>query len=172
MKKLFNVKVGFSLFILLVFAYGANEVKDMVLGAAIFPIAVSSPGLIPTLIQLYREIRVSLDPERASSNELVIDVGSDTTIPTKMIYARGLRFFSWIIGLYGAIFVIGFKVSIPLFFILFMRIEGKTQWRTIVPVTLVSLYAIYFHFQALLGVYWPDSLLQHSGWIPIPWLFQ
>ncbi|MDI7260027.1 MAG: tripartite tricarboxylate transporter TctB family protein [Thermodesulfobacteriota bacterium] len=171
--KLLNIKVGFALLMLMVFAYGVYEVKDMVLGAAIFPVAVAGPGLLLVLIQLYREIRISLNPERASDNEAVIDVATDTTMPTKVIYARGLRYLSWILGLYGAIYVIGFKMSIPLFFVLFMRVEGKTPWRVIVPVTLVSLYLIYFHFQTLLGVFWPDSLLQHSGWLSaLPWLFQ
>lgn len=173
MKKLLNIKVGFTLFMLVVFSYGVYEVKDMVMGAAIFPIAVAGPGLLLILIQLYREIRVSLNPERASANEVVIDVGSDATMPTKMIYAKGFRFLCWLLGLYLAIYIIGFKMAIPLYFIAFMRLEGKIKWRVIIPVCLVSLYVIYFHFQTLLGVFWPDSLLQHSGWLSaFPWLFQ
>ena len=174
MNKLANVRVGFALFMLAVIAYGAYGVKDMVFGARIFPISVSAPGIILILIQLYREIRRSLNPgpEGTSNQERIIDVSSDTTSETSVIYSRGLRFLYWILGLYAGIYVIGFKLSIPFFFVLFMRVEGKAPWSVIALVTGVSLYIIYFHFQTLLGVYWPDCLLQQSGWIPIPWLFQ
>ena len=174
MTKLANVRVGFALFMLVIFAYGAYGVKDMVLGARIFPISVSVPGTILILIQLYREIRRSLipDPEGTSNKERIIDVSSDTTTEISVIYSRGLRFLYWILGLYAGIYVIGFKLSIPFFFVLFMRVEGKAPWRVIALVSGLSLYIIYFHFQTLLGVYWPDCLLQQSGWVPIPWLFQ
>lgn len=174
MKKLANVRVGFALFMLVVFAYGAYGVKDMVLGARVFPLSVAGPGVILILIQLYREIRRSLDPDSESTTgtELVIDVASDTTTSTSVVYARALQYMYWLLGLYAGIYVIGFKMSIPIFFVLFMKIEGKAPWRVIVPVTGFSLYVIYFHFQKLLGVYWPDCLLQKSGLINIPWLFQ
>ena len=174
MNKLANVRVGFALFMVVIFAYGAYGVKDMVLGARIFPISVSVPGTILILIQLYREIRRSLipDPEGTSNKERIIDVSSDTTTEISVIYSRGLRFLYWILGLYAGIYVIGFKLSIPFFFVLFMRVEGKAPWRVIALVSGLSLYIIYFHFQTLLGVYWPDCLLQQSGWVPIPWLFQ
>ena len=172
MTKLANVRVGFALFMLVIFAYGAYGVKDMVFGARIFPISVAVPGIVLILIQLYRDIRRSLnpDPEGTSKKESVIDVASDTTTETSVIYSRGLRFLYWILGLYAGIYVIGFKLSIPFFFVLFMRVEGKAPWSVIALVTGVSLYIIYFHFQTLLGVYWPDCLLQR--WISIPWLFQ
>ena len=174
MKRLANVKVGFALLMLVVFAYGAYGVKDMVFGARIFPISVAVPGVILILIQLYREIRISLNPvpEGPSKKELVIDVASDTTTASSVVYSQGLRYLCWILALYAGIYVIGFKMSVPLYFVLFMKVEGQAPWRVIVLVTGFSLYIIFFHFQKLLGVYWPESLLQLSGWINIPWLFQ
>ena len=174
MEKLLNVRIGFALFMLMVFAYGAYGVKDMVFGARIFPISVAAPGVVLILIQLYREIRRSLnpEPEGTSKTELVIDVASDTTTSASVVYARGFRYLSWILALYAGIYIIGFKLSTPLYFVLFMKVEGKAPWRVIILVTGISLYIIFFHFQTLLGVYWPESLLQHSGWMNIPWLFQ
>lgn len=173
MRKLLNVRVGFSVFLLIVFGYAIYEVKDMVLGAAIFPIVIAGPGFILLLIQLYREIRASLKPERAIMNEMIIDVASDKTTPSKVIYAKAFRFLCWFGGLYLAIYVIGFKLAIPFYFIAFMRMEGKVRWRIIIPTCLVSLYFIYYHFQTLLGVFWPESLLKNSGWFSsLPWLFE
>ena len=135
MKKLLNIRIGFALFMLVVFAYGAYGVKDMVLGARIFPISVAAPGVLLVLIQLYREIRRSLNPEPEGTSaveERVIDVASDTTTSASVVYARGMQYLSWLLGLYVGIYTIGFKISIPIYIVLFMRLEGKAPWKVIV----------------------------------------
>jgi hypothetical protein len=175
MKKLLNIRIAFALFMLVVFAYGAYGVKNMVFGARIFPISVAAPGVLLVLIQLYREVRRSLNPEpegTATAEERVIDVASDTSTSAAVVYARGLQYLSWLVGLYVGIYLIGFKMSIPIYIVLFMRVEGKAPWKVIIPITGLTLYIVYFHFQKLLGVYWPDCLLNELGWINIPWLFQ
>jgi hypothetical protein len=129
---------------------------------------IAGPALLLTLIQIIVEIRRQQKPDQDTTQDFV-DIAPDRDIPPDAVRKRGFRFLAWIVGVYLGIWFVGFKVTVPLFFIAFMRIEGKASWRLILSLTAISVYMIFYHFEELLGVFWPRPLI--ANWIKIPWIF-
>ena len=162
-----NAVVIFTLFISALFAFAVYDAIDFPFAGRLFPLLIGIPALILTLIQLVLDLRAQLKPDKDSVQDFV-DVAPDKDIPASVVRARGIRFLSWLLGLHLGIWLVGFKISVPLFFICFLRFEGKARWPLIIGLTAISVYIIFHYFEELLGVFWPKPLL--SRWVDIPFL--
>jgi hypothetical protein len=72
-----------------------------------------------------------------------------------------------LIGLYLLTGLIGFKLAIPVYFILFLHREANARWLTILFSSGI-MFIVLNVFEELLGIYWPSNLL-HSL-IQLPYL--
>ncbi|NVM22849.1 MAG: hypothetical protein HWN68_13840 [Desulfobacterales bacterium] len=164
----FNPVILFSVFLIIVFAFAVFEAKDFAFAGRLFPLIVGIPALILTLVQFFLDLRAKPEGDEVALQDFV-DIAPDVSIPLTVVRTRALRFLCWILGLYLGIWVVGFKIAVPLFFIAFMRVEGRARWLLIISLTALSVYAIFYHFEELLGVFWPKPVI--SRWVEIPWLF-
>jgi hypothetical protein len=55
--------------------------------------------------------------------------------------------------------LIGLIPTVPIFIVLFMRIEAKEPWRITMPMAIIMCLFIYFVFDYLLSLPWPGSYL-------------
>lgn len=163
-----NFRVFFTVFFILLFAFAVFEAKDFAFAGRLFPLTVGIAGLILTLMQLVLDLRAVHRSDEYNSQDFV-DIAPDLSIPITVVRTRAVRFLCWILGLYLGIWLIGFKIMVPLFFVAFMRIEGRARWLPIFILTAVSVYAILYYFGELLGIFWPKPLI--SNWLEIAWLF-
>ena len=163
-----NPVILFTVFLIVLFSFAVFEAKDFAFAGRLFPLIVGIPAIVLTLIQLFSDLRANHKGDETKPQDFV-DIAPDLSIPWPVVRTRALRFLCWILGLYLAIWIVGFKIAIPLFFIAFMRLEGKARWVIIISLTAVSVYVIFHYFEELLGVFWPQPLI--SRWIDIPWLF-
>lgn len=164
----FRPVILFTVFLIALFAFAVFEAKDFAFAGRLFPLIVGIPALILTIVQLFLDLKAKPAANGADRQDFV-DIAPDLSIPVTVVRTRALRFLSWILGLYLGIWVVGFKIAVPLFFIAFMRVEGKARWILIFSLTALSVYAIFYHFEELLGVFWPKPAI--SRWVEIPWLF-
>jgi hypothetical protein len=65
--------------------------------------------------------------------------------------------------------LVGAKIAITFFFIVFLSIEGNTKWPITILLTTVGIYVLFIHFNNLLKIFWPTPII--SKWSEIPWLF-
>jgi Tripartite tricarboxylate transporter TctB family len=72
---------------------------------------------------------------------------------------RGAIFFGWMVGFLGSMAVIGIIPTVPLFIILFMRVEGREPWRIVLPMATIMCLFIYLLFDQLLAIPWPPTVL-------------
>jgi TctA family transporter len=86
-------------------------------------------------------------------------------LPARTILGRGALFFGWMIFFLCSMAVIGLIPTVPLFIILFMRIEAKEPWRIALPYALIVCLFVYGLFDRLLAIPWPGSLV--GGWLPV-----
>jgi hypothetical protein len=154
--------------LVLFFAFVVFEAKDFAFAGRLFPLAVGIPAFILSVLQLVLDLRAKPKGEEAAPDDFA-DIAADASIPSAVVRARGIRFLCWFLGLYLGIWVLGFKIAVPLFFIGYMWLEGRARWLVTVPLTALSVYLIFYHFENLLGVFWPECIL--SRWFEVPWLF-
>lgn len=161
-------RIFMTIFLIMAFSFGAYEAIEFPYANRLFPLLISLTGLVLCIIQLFLDIKNNSKDSRENAEDIV-DIGSDFSIPASVVRARALLFLFWYSSLTICIWLVGFKIAIPIFFVSFLRIEGKVSWTVTFILTAVSIYAIFFHFENLLGVYWPDALFKK--WINISWLF-
>lgn len=168
MKIKIKPRIFLTMFFIVAFSFGAYEAIDFPYANRLFPLLVSGIGLILCFFQLYLDIK-GYRKDNEDNIEDFVDIASDFSIPSSIVRAKALRFLFWYSSLLLSIWLFGFKIAVPLFFISFLRIDGKVSWPLTIILTAVSIYAIFFHFENLLGVQWPDAIIEK--WINIPWLF-
>ncbi len=97
--------------------------------AWIYPVVIVTPTLILTLIQLYRELR------GMKKKDLIYDIAPDQAQSTRVIYRKAGKYTAWILCSFALIWLIGFKLGFILWFIIFLRVEGKRNWlKTLITV--------------------------------------
>jgi hypothetical protein len=94
-----------------------------------------------------------------------MDLESDTDhVPVHQIAVRALLFFGWLLAFMGSMAVIGLIPTVPLFVIMYMRLEGPERWSIIVPYAVLLTVFIWIVFDQLLTIPWPPTYL--GGWVP------
>jgi len=94
-----------------------------------------------------------------------MDLASDTAgLAAREILLRGSAFFGWILGFMLSMAVIGIIPTVPLFVIGYMRLENREPWRLVLPQAIVLTGFIYYVFDLLLHLAWPETLL--GSWFP------
>jgi hypothetical protein len=128
--------------------------------AWIYPALAGSVGFFVTLVQLVKDLRSG---GRVQSTGF--DIEAERSVPTAVLYERGGRFLGWILGYYVGIWLIGFKLATVLFLILFLRMEGHVAWKNSFFLSMI-MFMFLIVFEILLGLYWPDNLLQTLVGLP------
>lgn len=170
MVKRFNPASLFTTFVFVCFFIGFYKARDYSLAGRLFPMVIACVGIILTLIQLIVDLkhRRNMGEDINQSSQDFVDIAPDADIPKEVVRKRGFRFLSWFLGLYLSIWILGFKISVPAFIVAYLRIEIKANWSRIVLLTTITIYLIFYHFEKILGVFWPKPLI--ADWIKVPFI--
>jgi TctA family transporter len=139
----------------------APKIGPMVVGSFTLGVAI-----ISFICQVFR--RLSLN--RAASpgvkvqvsikQKMHMDTSADhSELPVGEVMRRAAVFFGWLVAFMTSMAVIGVILTIPLFVVLYMRLEGKEPWaRTLLQATVLTLF-VYGVFDQLLNLPWPETYL-------------
>jgi len=151
---LFTIIVGLF-FVLMIFL-----ARDFSFGAIIFPVGVAVVCLILTIIQF------ALDLKGKSEEGQVYDIAPDRSMAPKVVYQKTAIMFGWLLSLYAGIWLLGFKIGFSIFFVSFLKIDGRCSWVITILLTLVMM-GIILAFEHLLGVFWPAGIIEKYIDLPI-----
>lgn len=138
---------AFALALAIVFAVAAYLALAWSEIARLFPLAVAVPGLVLALLAMVLPART--EPAEPDEEEL----------PGRELVRRTAITIAWILGLFVAVYLLGFLISIPLGAITYMRIIGRERWRTTLAVAAGCWAFIYALFDRLLHVPLPRGEL-------------
>ena len=155
-------------FFVLLFGYALFEARNFTPQSRIYPILAAGIGFIFTLLALWWEL---LGKGGVAEQGGMMDIMPDTSTSPDVVRRRALNVLAWLLALYFGIWILGFKIAIFLFFILFLKLEGRAGWLLTIILTAVSIYLIVFQFEIVLGVFWPEGLLGQLLGESLPWLF-
>jgi hypothetical protein len=151
---LFTIIIGLFFIIMIFLARGFS------FGALIFPVGVAITCLILTIIQFASDLKGK------TKEGQVYDIAPDRSMAPKLVYQKTAVMLSWLLGLYAGIWLFGFKIGFSIFFISFLKIDGRCGWVITILLT-VAMMAIILAFEHLLGVYWPAGLIEKYFDLPI-----
>jgi len=137
--------------------------SDWAFDAKIIPLIVGSLAIFVASLSLITQIFFRHEEARARAGgggKMHMDVTAQGAgLPNNVKLRRGAEFFGWLIGLMISMATIGLIPSIPLFVLLFMRLENREPWKLVLPQVVVVTLVVYFLFDQLLAVPWPPTLL-------------
>ncbi len=103
----------------------------------------------------------------SETDKIHMDLESDTGhLSPRTVIFRGVLFFGWLLAFMGSMATIGLIPTVPLFVVLYMRLEGPEPWKLVIPQAVGLTVFIWFVFDQLLTIPWPPTYL--GGWFP--WL--
>jgi TctA family transporter len=171
----------FPIFLLALFAVMLTEATEWNPLARIIPLIVGSGAILFCLLTLANEVFKRRTIKKESLDELAraqvqqkihMDIKSNIShLPVRTLLIRGSFFFGWMVAFLISMALIGLIPTVPLFVVMFMRIEGHEPWRIVLPMAAFMCAFIYFLFDQLLAIPWPPSVLgdffpQLKGMIP------
>ena len=94
------------------------------------------------------------------SEKIHMDIASKTAhLPGDVILIRGFMFFGWMVGFLCSMALIGLIMTVPIFIIAYMRIEGREKYRHAIIMAMIMVTLIYVVFDQLLAIPWPPTYL-------------
>ena len=83
-------------------------------------------------------------------------------IDPALVKQRVISISCWILFYYFCIHLVGFSYAIPLFFLLFIRMRGKEEWKLSIALAAVAWVSFHGLFVILLKTQYPEGWLQQG----------
>ena len=149
-----KAEIAFSLMMVMVFAFAIYEARGWRIYARLLPWVIGFPMLTLALIQLAIDIR-----NRGTKSDDRTAGEEEVQIPAPVVQRRTFSIIAWLFGLFLAIWVLGFIVSIPLFTFLYLKIESGESWWLAILLGAVTWGFTVGLFQLVLTIPFPPGLL-------------
>jgi len=147
-------KVFFTLFIVCVFIVALQATRHWPLRASILVLVLGAVGLLLALVQLVADFKgIFREPSKKAGFSYETPL-----LETSNSRWGDMEIWAWLLGLYAAIWLIGFLIAIPLFVFTYTKFYGA-RWITAVILSAVAGGFMYGLFERLLHAPWPASLL-------------
>jgi len=166
----FQTHNWFHVFVIGVIAVMVFEASHWNRHAAIVPLIVGTLGLIFCSFALLNEVcrKPAVATEGAENTEeekIHMDLESDTGhLPPTTVAFRGAIFYGWLLAFMASMAVIGLIPTVPIFVVLYMRLEGPEPWKLVIPQAAGLTVFIWVVFDKLLAIPWPQTYL--GIWMP------
>jgi hypothetical protein len=127
----------------------------------LFPLTIGIPVLVVALGQLVKDIVVSQGGTDGNDKpaQRIRDIAVDHSIPTNLVVERAGSFFLCALGFFATILLVGFKIAVPIFMAVYLRLFSKAGWVLTLILTGLMTALVLGVFDEILNVPWPDSLL-------------
>ena len=139
----------FTLIVATIIAIALFQSRNFGFRAGLFPWVIGIPTLLLALVQLAKDVTRPKEA-RASGHE---------AISSEAVRHRTLSIIGWTLGCFLAIWLLGFSYAVPLFILLYLKVEAREGWLMTIAVTFFSWLFFYALFERMLNVPFPDPLL-------------
>ncbi len=148
-----RASIGLALAVMAVAAFGVYGALGWPLKAKLFPLVIA----IPLFFLASAEAAWTMFGRATKSD--AVDFQMSDHLPRAQVLRRTLLAAGWILGFFALILLLGFKVAVPLFVLLYLRLQGREGW----VLSLAFAFGLWAFFYGLF-----DYLLHlpfPAGWI-------
>jgi hypothetical protein len=145
--------LAFALVLLAVFGYAFATALGYPEDARLLPLAVALPGLALAAIQVI----LSLRPLAGAAVER--PVGDRETLTPGERTRRTTEIAAWILGIFLAIYLVGFLIAVPLAAVAYLRVMAREGWVASLVVAVLCWALVFGIFDRVLHVPLPTGQL-------------
>jgi len=143
-----QASIGLSIVIMLVAGYAVFAATAWPWKAALFPLAIGVPLFCLATVELLWSLFGKLETEAVEGDPALEGANR------RMLVATG-----WVLGFLAAIVLVGFPIAVPLFLLLYLKLQGGEGWLLSIVITVVVSAVFYGLFDRLLHLPFPAGLL-------------
>ena len=154
----FPPRILFTVGVVILSAYAVISSRDWPLTMSLFPLIVGGPVLVLSLIQLGMELyhlRSADGTRREDTGDLQVDLNMDTGV----VAAKAGKFFGWILGFFFCVWLLGFFVAVPLYTLLYLKLDAKENWKLSIALTMATFIFFVGLFDQILHLPWTEPLI-------------
>jgi len=137
-----------------VFVWLAQEWR---LQARLYPWAIGIPMVILALAQVILDLRGVKAKE--SPDGTPVDFQFSKDVDPAVAKKRAITMFSWLVGFFLLIWLLGFPIGIALMMFTYLKFQGRESWTLSVALTVIGWLCFYGLFVKLLTLPFPQGLL-------------
>lgn len=153
-----KAEIAFSLMMVFIFAFVVYEARGWRIYAKLLPFAVGLPMLAMALTQLILDIR-----RRGARTDDTSDGEIAGNVPSPIVRKRTINILLYLLGLFFAVWLLGFSITIPLFIFLYLKMESGEKWWLSILFSAIAWVFIIGLFDWLLEQPFPSGLL--TSWL-------
>jgi hypothetical protein len=152
----------FSIGWLIFFIVWVYLAKDWRLQARLFPWAIGIPMVVLAIVQVILDLK---GVQRKQVDAAPVDFQFTQNIDPALARRRTINIFSWIVGFFLGIWLLGFVITIPLLVFTYLKIQSSESWGLSVVLTAAAWLVFYGLFVRLLTLPFPQGLV--LAWLGI-----
>jgi hypothetical protein len=143
--------LAFALVLVAVFGYAFATALGYPEDARLLPLAVALPGLALAAIQVVLSLRPTPAPLESPADEETLTSGERTR--------RTAEAAAWILGIFLAIYLVGFLIAVPVAAIAYLRVMAREGWVASLVVAVLCWALVFGIFDRVLHVPLPTGQL-------------
>jgi hypothetical protein len=138
-----------------VFVYLAQEWR---MQARLYPFVIGFPMIILAAIQVILDLKGVKAKQSADATPMDFQF-SQTTDPVTA-RKRTIVMFSWFLGFFFGLWLVGFQIAIPIMMLTYFKFQGQEPWGLSIALTGIAWVFFYGLFVKLLNLPFPDGQVQ------------
>ena len=146
-----KASLALSVVVMIAAGYGVIAATAWPWKAALFPLVIGVPLFCLAAAEALWTLFGSAAPE-AQVMDFQLAIGNETARRTAVAIG-------WMLGLFAAIVLLGFPIAVPLFMVLYLKVQGREGWTLTIAMTLAVWAVFYGLFVYLLHLPFP------GGWV-------
>ncbi len=158
MKAKLSGKHYMSLGLMVVTAYVVITAMQWPFKTALFPMAIGIPVFCMALAVFLMDLFGG--EEKKGGKSQTLDFRLSQSENQEETNRRTINIFLWILGFFVLIQVIGFSLSVPVYFIGYLRFKGKESWKLTIILAAIAWLFFYGLFVWLLDTPFMDGWVQ------------
>ena len=147
-------ELAFALLLVAVFAYATVTALSFPEGARLFPLAIAVPSLVLAVLLAVISVR-----SRWTAVTAAADADAEVALAPEERTRRTAEIGAWFLGIFAAVYLLGFLVAIPLAAMAYLRFAARERWSTSVAVAALCWALVFGVFDRLLHVPLPAGEL-------------
>jgi hypothetical protein len=147
--------LAFAVSLIAVFAYASVTALGLPEGARLFPAAIAIPSFVLSVLLAVLSFRA----RGTASVPEPPDIGAEEALSPDERLRRTAQIAAWILGMFAAVYLLGFLVAIPLSAVAYLRLAAREGWVPSVGIAAVCWALVFGVFDRLLHVPLPAGEL-------------
>lgn len=125
--------------------------------ARLYPWAIGIPMLILAIVQVILDLKgVKAKP---SSDATPMDYQFSQVTDPVLARKRTIIMFSWLVGFFFGIWLLGFPIAIALMMFTYLKFQGRESWVLSIALTIIAWIFFWGLFVKLLTLPFPEGLI-------------